>query len=173
MIYFTSDLHLYHKNIIEYAHRPFETVEEMNETIIHNINTEVSKNDFLFILGDFCFLSVKKAIDLFKKINCNNITFTQGNHDQKRFVERIVSESGKNINSFYINEEPTFLVDNNIIHFNHIPLDKISQGDINLHGHIHTEGHYSIINKGYYDVGVDNNEFKPISMRKIREINNF
>lgn len=45
--------------------------------------------------------------------------------------------------------------------------------DLHLHGHIHTEGHYSIINKGYYDVGVDNNEFKPISMRKIREINNF
>lgn len=174
MIYFTSDLHLYHKNIIEYAHRPFETVEEMNETIIHNINTEVSKNDFLFILGDFCFLSVKQSIKQLKRIRCNNIVFTQGNHDQRSLINRIREETDKKIVTHYINERPTMNVGGTTLLYNHIPVPDIPKIDyINLHGHIHTEGHYSIINKGYYDVGVDNNEFKPISMRKIREINNF
>ena len=173
MIYFTSDLHLYHRNIIEYAHRPFNTSVEMSEIILDNINKEVNKDDFLFILGDFCFLSVKQNIKQLKRIRCNNIVFTQGNHDQRRFISRIREETDKKIVTHYINERPMNIGGTTLL-YNHIPVPDISKIDyINLHGHIHTEGLYSITKEGYYDVGVDNNEFKPVSMSKIREINNF
>ena len=146
----------------------------MNETILNNINESVNINDYLFILGDFSFLSVKQSIEQLKRINCKNIIFTQGNHDQQRFINGIKNIEGKNITSYFINNEPTFMVDKTTVHFNHIPLEQIPRyNHINLHGHIHTEDKYSITNKGYYDVGVDNNEFKPISIHKIREINNF
>ncbi len=45
MIWFTSDLHLGHRAAINMCGRPFETVEEMNETIIRNFNSCVKKND--------------------------------------------------------------------------------------------------------------------------------
>jgi len=38
VLYFTSDLHLGHANVIRLASRPFECIEEMNERLIANIN---------------------------------------------------------------------------------------------------------------------------------------
>ena len=56
MIWFTSDLHLNHMNILKYEpiSRPFDTVEEMNETLIGNWNACVKDDDTVFILGDLC-----------------------------------------------------------------------------------------------------------------------
>lgn len=52
MIWFTSDLHLGHRAAISMCERPFETVEEMNETLIWNFNSCVKENDTVYILGD-------------------------------------------------------------------------------------------------------------------------
>ena len=45
MIWFTSDLHLGHRAVINFQDRPFGTVEEMNEALIKNWNFLVAKND--------------------------------------------------------------------------------------------------------------------------------
>ena len=55
MNYFTSDLHLGHRNIIRLCNRPFATIEEMDETLIRNWNAKVTNGDTVYILGDFCY----------------------------------------------------------------------------------------------------------------------
>ena len=52
MIYFTSDLHFWHKNVIRYTDRPFSSVNEMNKKLIENWNHTVHANDEVYILGD-------------------------------------------------------------------------------------------------------------------------
>ena len=54
-VFFTSDTHFCHANVVEYSERPFRDVDEMNETLIHNWNEVVPKDGIVFHLGDFCF----------------------------------------------------------------------------------------------------------------------
>lgn len=77
--YFTSDLHLGHKNVIPYCFRPYKNIEEMNEEIIKLINSTCSENDELWILGDVS-LNKKYALALPKLVKCKLI-LVSGNHD--------------------------------------------------------------------------------------------
>ena len=56
MIFLTSDCHFGHKNIIKYepdSRGQFDSIEEMNETIIQNWNSVVNNEDTVYVLGDF------------------------------------------------------------------------------------------------------------------------
>ena len=63
MIYLTSDLHFNHVNILKYepVNRPFETLEEMNETLIANWNAKVSAKDTVYVLGDLAMGTVEAS----------------------------------------------------------------------------------------------------------------
>jgi len=43
-IFFTSDLHFYHYNIIQFCNRPFKNLHQMHDTLIENWNSVVPKN---------------------------------------------------------------------------------------------------------------------------------
>lgn len=52
---YISDLHFGHKNVIQFDHRPFSDVEEMDRMLIQAWNTRVYEDDHVYILGDFCY----------------------------------------------------------------------------------------------------------------------
>jgi calcineurin-like phosphoesterase family protein len=79
--WFTADFHLGHQNIIRYCGRPFETLTDMDATILDRLNSSVMEGDVLYFLGDFCRGSGKDALDYRKRIRCKNIFFIEGNHD--------------------------------------------------------------------------------------------
>jgi len=53
MIYFTSDEHHFHKEIIDYCQQPFSTLESKMNTIIDNHNKVVEEDDTVIHVGDF------------------------------------------------------------------------------------------------------------------------
>jgi calcineurin-like phosphoesterase family protein len=55
MMFFSSDLHVSHRNIVEYSKRPFSSLDEMTEAIIANHNAVVNDEDTVYNLGDFSF----------------------------------------------------------------------------------------------------------------------
>jgi len=78
-IWFTSDTHFYHKNIIKFTNRPWNTVEEMNNALINNWNEVVKPNDTVFHLGDFAFTSNGNWKKLINELN-GKIYLILGNH---------------------------------------------------------------------------------------------
>ena len=88
--YFTSDLHLGHENIIEYCDRPFDSVEEMNRTLIDNWNDAIGPDDVVVFLGD---LGRFAGEDDLRRWLCElhgRIVFIEGNHDSpSRYVDGV------------------------------------------------------------------------------------
>lgn len=93
MIWFTSDTHFGHENVLKFTDRPWETIQQMNSVIVANINARVGMNDELYILGDFSFkMTAQDAYGLRKKITCKKVHLVPGNHD-KDWAQPAVSMS--------------------------------------------------------------------------------
>ena len=81
-IFFTSDLHFWHENVIRFDNRPFETVEEMNAELIRRWNDKVSIGDLVYVLGDMIWkCNSSEAEQLIKSLN-GQIILIKGNHDR-------------------------------------------------------------------------------------------
>jgi len=164
MIYFTSDLHFGHRGIITMQNRPFTTVEEMNRTLLANYNAFVSKNDTVYILGDICHhMPVEAANEIIRKMNGTKY-LVSGNHDKgydpKLFAE-IRDFMTVSLNGVYFA----------LMHYPMLSWPKKNSGSIQLHGHIHARADYNIQNRDEgirrYDVGVDANDYYPVSLNTI------
>lgn len=81
MIFFTSDLHLGHANVIRHCNRPFSSVEEMDEVLIRNWNQRVKANDTVYVLGDLMFRNRMAPDEYLKRLKGKKYLIT-GNHDR-------------------------------------------------------------------------------------------
>lgn len=83
MIWFTSDTHFGHANVLDFCERPWDTIEAMNDALVDAINERVAPTDTLYHLGDFSFkMTVDAARELRGRIRCRDIHWVPGNHDK-------------------------------------------------------------------------------------------
>lgn len=191
-IYFTSDLHFWHSNVIRYCDRPYSSVEEMNEALVNNWNNTVTKDDTVFILGDFS-LAARPVETIAPQLNGSKVLIS-GNHDwtwAKHPKSRKLENKEKWI-KFYndhgltvwpelvdIKFQPsTYLVDCKMAH---LPYEDYNENDkykhlrpfddgrILLCGHSHEKFKIKRSSLGtiMINVGVDVWQFKPVSLDEI------
>ena len=174
MIYLTSDTHFGHENIIKYIHRPFRNSEEMDNVILNNINDVVDVNDRLYILGDFTMhRNFNDCMKYREQINCKHVHLILGNHD-RRFAN-----AGKP-SPFETEQDYLELKFNNryfcLSHYPMLFWNGRDYGSIMCHGHLHSSMRTNEINQWQgikrFDVGVDSNNFKPVSLDYIFEFCN-
>jgi len=158
MIYFTSDTHFYHSNIISYCNRPFGTVEEMNKVMIDNWNAIVHADDLVYHLGDLCFGNAEKHHDILQQL-AGNIIFILGNHDRRR---RILEEYHPVYKSLTIKENGL----NIFLRHKPLPINEAKEYDLHLCGHVH---HSWIRHNNIINVGVDLWEFQPRTLVELCE----
>lgn len=163
MIYLTSDTHFGHGKIIEYTHRPFNTVEEMDQTIINNINNTVGPEDILYVLGDFTMGgSYTKCMKYREQLNCKRVHLILGNHDKKKVFRSNKPPIFESVKDY---DEVGYCC---LSHYPFLSWNSRDYGSIMCHGHIHSNRRYNEINQWQkirrYDVGVDANDYRPISI---------
>lgn len=170
MIYFTSDLHFNHKNIIKYEKeaRPFETIEEMNEVLIKNWNLVVHEHDTVYILGDM-FMGGKTDIiaDIMSRLKGKKILI-RGNHDTNNYVNAMTPYLEGIYDMYNLKYNKKLLV---MCHYPLREWHSKEHGAIHLYGHVHSNFHRNgeIVEGNACHVGVDTNQLRPISIVEIMD----
>jgi calcineurin-like phosphoesterase family protein len=163
--FFTSDTHFFHANVIGFCARPFNSVEEMNTALINNWNNTVGRDDHIWFLGDFSFGPPDPTHAVLR--NLNGIKhLIQGNHDRHGRPSKLFQ--GENWKEYFVDKHDYYRlkVDNQKFVLCHFPFASWERGYINLHGHLHTTPTDGTKNKyKQWDVGVDNNDYYPISVQ--------
>ena len=146
MVYFTSDLHFYHKNIMKYspAFRNYENAEEMNEALIAYWNSVVTPEDTVYNLGDLSMAAnTKKVIEVAKRLNGKHFLIL-GNHDypiksEKEKLMEMIKDDGNKL--FEDIRDYKFLTFPGVqIALSHYPMagwEGQQHGAVMLHGHLH------------------------------------
>lgn len=157
-IWFISDTHFGHENIIYYAGRPFEGPEDMDETMIDLWNREVKPDDLVYHLGDFA-MNLTAAKTVRKRLN-GSIRLIAGNHDdlpkyahaglfQKITESRNLETVSRDLKGVYATHRPVMLGET---------------VQINVHGHIH---HRPADSPRHINLSVENIEYRPIHIESL------
>ena len=81
-VFFTSDLHFGHENVISFDNRPFTSVEEMDRELVRRWNAKVCKDDMVYVLGDMIWKSRNNDAHILIKSLNGQIVLIKGNHDR-------------------------------------------------------------------------------------------
>lgn len=190
MIWFTSDNHFWHKNVIRLCNRPFAHLHEMHEYMIQEWNKRVKDNDKIYVLGDFSFANKTMTKPIIDRLKGHKILIL-GNHDRHaaKMVDMGFQEVHENIyidighkQRVYLSHfpyHPMMIYRNNGKNVEiEYPFEKIDKRymhkrivdtgeDWLLHGHVHCAWEQ---NGRQINVGVDVNGFAPVSHEKILQM---
>lgn len=175
-LFFTSDPHFGHKNIIKYCDRPFADVDEMNEAIIANWNAKVPTTGIVFVVGDFCMnCSVKSIVDIRKRLN-GRIILIRGNHDdfiidvnkREQLFEAVYDRL--DIRVMTNHEDATDYIDVELHHFPSLVWNNSHKGAWQAFGHCHSKRRIPHQSVFQHDVGMDGNNFTPLSFQEFGQI---
>jgi calcineurin-like phosphoesterase family protein len=188
MIYFTSDPHFGHANVIKYCNRPFASVEDMTRALITNWNEVVTADDTVYCLGDFS-LATRSVEAITPKLNGIKL-LVPGNHDychsyhkkarneenRKKWIAQYEAWGWKVLSEQMTLDIPGVAT----VNICHHPYHLIEPGDDKyeawrpkddgrwlLCGHVHEK--WKIADR-MINVGVDQWGFKPVSIEEISRI---
>lgn len=167
MIYFTADEHYFHGNILKYTKRPWNTMLEMNKRLIIEHNKVVTDADTVYHLGDFSFGNVIQTKQLLAKLSGQHF-FVLGDHDKaliKLASRRVLFDTLILGRLHILKITPSCSI--TLCHYAMRVWHRAHFNTWALYGHSHS----SLLPEGkQWDVGVDNNNYKPVSLVEIEKI---
>ena len=172
--WFTADLHLGHKNILVYTGRPFTSVEEMDSALIDKWNEVVKWNDTIYCLGDFSLSNKEKTMNYFSQLN-GKIQFIEGNHDY-----RWIYTSSYNGSTEPLKSKDGIITFLPMVYNVSLNSQKITMAHYSMRSwpdsgkgnawHLFGHHHGRLMSYGKsFDVGVDCNNYYPLSFDQIRQ----
>lgn len=181
-IFFTSDSHYNHVNLVSAISkwpegrgtRKFNSLNEMNDRLVYELNAAVGPDDILVHLGDWSFGGIESISEFRNRLNCKTIHLFLGNHDHH------IANNKENVRDLFASVNKLETIELRVpqgketkkytfecCHFPIASWDGLGKGYQHLHGHVHLPGHLKIHQGRAMDVGVDGNNYKPYSLNEI------
>lgn len=169
MIWLCSDWHFCHDREFVYSPRGFNSVEEMNETIVRRHNLLVLPEDDVYVLGDLMLGDNEKGIELIKQMN-GKLHIAIGNHDTVSRIElyktlpnivdiQYVHAFKYRKYNFYCSHYPTLT--------GNLEAESLHQVAINLYGHTHQMNKFYEDRPYMFHCGMDSNDCYPVNIDDI------
>lgn len=162
-VWFTSDTHYGHDNIIAYSKRPFDDARDMRESMINNWNAIVQPGDLVYHLGDFALCEAEEAIKVAKRLVGQKYLIF-GNHD------KALRKNNDFLSQWIWARDMTDITVENqkiiLCHYAFRVWNQSHRGSWNLHGHSHGSLPDDP-NRLQLDVGVDCWDYYPVSFEEI------
>lgn len=177
-VFFTSDLHFNHKNIIDYDERPYKNVEEMEVGLIKNWNNTVGRKDKVYIIGDFAMGNTYHWRSIIHQLQ-GDLVLVRGNHDvdSKATMARLIDDG---VPMFQDVADILFKrmdgIDLTLCHYpystyegedRYLARRPANTGRWLLHGHTHKG---PIVQKNMINVGCMLWNYRPVAWEKLRMI---
>lgn len=180
-LFYTSDPHYGHRNVIRFCDRPYDDVKKMGTSLIENWNSVVGDDDYVFVLGDLFWFNdshlIKRVLSQLK----GNIFIIPGNHDKMESYYRVddtrIVICSDIVNLFVEETEADGTVKHHQFVLSHYPLSTWThrdRGAYNLFGHIHSKTGRDgfdqdlILHWNQCDVGVDFWYYTPVSWETLK-----
>lgn len=168
-IWVTSDTHFNHDREFLFKPRGFNTVEEMNETIIEHWNNVVAPADDVYLLGDVMLGDSDKGCECVRRLN-GNIHIILGNHDTDNRVKlyyslpnvvevALAAKLKYNSYHFFMTHYPCIT--------SNLEKESLKQCTCNLYGHTHQQTNFYNDIPFIYHVGCDSHNCTPVLLDDI------
>ena len=170
-IFLTSDTHFGHDREFIWKARGFNSVEEMNETIVQKWNDTISVEDDVYILGDVI-LGDPGNIEYVKRLN-GKLHIVLGNHDTSKREEmyrnlpNVVEVAEVGIRLKY--KKHHFVLTHYPMMTGNLEKESLKQMSLNLYGHTHQASNFYNDMPFMYHVGVDSHDCYPVLLDDIIE----
>ena len=173
MIYYTSDLHLGHSNVIKHCNRPFANADEMDAVLIKNWNDKVSRNDIVYIVGDFLFRAKRPVEEYLCELKGKKHLII-GNHE-KYWMRKV------DLEKWFLSVTPMLFICDaghsaTLCHYPMMSWPGMSKDGYMIYGHIHNNtnvDYWPLIasRNQMLNAGVDINGFAPVTLHEMIESN--
>ena len=168
MIYFTSDTHFGHANVIRLCNRPFNNINEMNNVMIANWNAKITNGDHIYILGDM-FFRTNDAEQILSRLKGKKHLIL-GNHDRD-WIKKV------DLNKYFESvDNLLFLSDGKhkltLCHYPMMTWPQANRECYMVFGHIHADtnaDYWPLIQNSdqMLNAGVDVNNYVPVTFDEL------
>jgi len=170
-IFFTSDHHFGHANIIKFCDRPFQSVEEMDLELIKRWNEKIKPEDEVYHLGDFA-LAKDREVVADRLDQLNGIKYLiKGNHEGAALHCRKQFKWVKDYHELKIKDSSCKNGVQRIILFHYAM--RVWRGDYRGTWQLYGHSHGKLPDKKdqlAIDVGVDAHDYYPVSYDEVKAI---
>lgn len=138
-IYFGADLHLEHKNILDFCDRSYDSVESMTESLLCDFEETVKPGDIVYLLGDIQFCNHLRHLERMTSIKGVDVHLIVGNHDNRK-VQKYPGWASVTLYK-------DIKIDGVKIALSHYPIEcwfGREHGTLHFHGHTHNNASHSL-----------------------------